>query len=89
MQRLIFQAMVYQIAKEIAAMASVLRFKLDGILLTGGMANSQLLCEAISDRVQALSDILIEPGENEMEALARAGLRILSGAESVKHYSGD
>jgi butyrate kinase len=86
---LIFQAMVYQIAKEIAAMASVLRFKLDGILLTGGMANSQLLCEAISDRVQALSDILIEPGENEMEALARAGLRILSGAESVKHYSGD
>ena len=59
---LIFQAMGYQISKEIAAMASVLKFKLDGILLTGGMANSQLLCESISDRVQALSKVYVEAG---------------------------
>ncbi|MBT3229923.1 MAG: butyrate kinase [Candidatus Marinimicrobia bacterium] len=84
---LIFQAMVYQISKEIAAMASVLKFKLDGILLTGGMANSQLLCESISDRVQALSEVYVEAGENEMEALAQAGLRILTGTESIKTYT--
>ena len=84
---LIFQAMVYQICKEIAAMASVLKFELDGILLTGGMANSQLLCSSISQRVQALAEIFVEPGENEMEALAQAGLRILSGAEPVKLYT--
>jgi butyrate kinase len=84
---LIFQAMVYQIAKEISAMASVLKFELDGILLTGGMANSQMLCDSISERVKALTEIFVEPGENEMEALATAGLRILSGAESVKHYT--
>lgn len=68
-------------------MASVLKFELDGILLTGGMANSQLLCSSISQRVQALAEIFVEPGENEMEALAQAGLRILSGAEPVKLYT--
>ena len=84
---LIFQAMVYQICKEIAAMASVLKFEMDGILLTGGMANSQLLCTSISQRVQAIAEIYIEAGENEMEALAQAGLRILLGAEPVKQYT--
>ena len=51
------------------------------------MANSQLLCESISDRVQALSEVYVEAGENEMEALAQAGLRILTGTESIKTYT--
>ncbi len=84
---LVFEAMVYQISKEIAAMASVLTFDLDGILLTGGMAHSQLVCTSITTRVQALTKVYIEPGENEMEALAQAGLRILAGTESVRQYT--
>jgi len=84
--RLIFEAMVYQISKEIAAMASVLKFDLDGILLTGGMAHSTALCDSISNRVGAVAEIFIEPGENEMEALAQAALRILAGVETVKTY---
>jgi len=84
--QLIYQAMVYQISKEIAAMASVHKFQMDGILLTGGMANSVSLCDSISERVQALTEIFVEPGENEMEAMAQAGFRILSGTE-VKNYS--
>lgn len=86
---LIFQAMVYQIAKEISAMASVLSFKIDGILLTGGMAHSALLCDSIEKRIQKLASVYIEAGENELEALAQAGLRILLGEESVKHYDQD
>ena len=86
---LIFQAMVYQISKEIASMASVLKFELDGILLTGGMANSQMLCDSISERVRPLTEIFVEAGENEMEALASAGLRIISGTESVMQYTQD
>ncbi|MEA3287831.1 MAG: butyrate kinase [Candidatus Marinimicrobia bacterium] len=84
---LIFQAMVYQISKEIAAMASVLEFNLDGILLTGGMARSTLLCESISTRVQAVATIHVEAGENELEALAEAGLQLLLGNEPEKRYS--
>ncbi len=83
---LIFQAMVYQIAKEISAMASVHKFKMNGILLTGGMAHSSLLCNAISDRISALTQVYLEPGENEMESLAQAGLRVLLAIEPVKNY---
>ena len=85
--QLIFQAMAYQISKEIAAMASVLKFNLDGILLTGGMAHSTLLCESISTRVRSVAAIHIEAGENELEALAEAGLQLLLGNEPVKNYS--
>ena len=84
--QLIFDAMVYQIAKEIAAMASVLLFQIEGVLLTGGMANSVLLCDSITSRVSAIAPIYIKPGENEMEALAQAGFRILNDEESVKIY---
>ncbi|MCF7824545.1 MAG: butyrate kinase [Candidatus Marinimicrobia bacterium] len=84
--QLIVGAMVYQIAKEISAMASVFAFKIDGILLTGGMAHSQKLCEAISARVQALTQIFVEAGEDELEALAQAGFRVMLGGEAIKIY---
>lgn len=83
---LIFHAMVYQVAKEIAAMASVLKFELNGILLTGGMANSQLLCDSLSKRIQTLGSVYIEPGENELQALAQAGFRVLQGNEEINTY---
>ncbi len=83
---LIFQAMAYQIAKEIAAMATVLACDLTGIILTGGMAHSTLLCSTISERVKAIATVHIEPGEHELEALAQAGLRILTGEASVQNY---
>ena len=84
--QLIFEAMVYQISKEIAAMASVLEFRMNGILLTGGMAYSRRLCQAIKQRLQRLGPLYIEAGENELEALAIAGARVLTGEETVKTY---
>jgi len=84
--KLIYSALIYQIAKEISAMASVLAFQLDGILLTGGMAHSDRLCKGITERVQSIAPISVEAGENEMLALAQAGLRILLEEESVKIY---
>lgn len=84
---LIYHSMVYQIVKEISAMASVLMFDFDGVLLTGGMANSELLCKSISQRIAPITTTYIAAGENEMEAMAQAAIRILSGAESVNSYS--
>lgn len=66
----VFDAMVYQIAKEIAAMTIPLAGDTDAIVLTGGMANSQRMCEAIRKRVSYLGRVLVYPGEREMEALA-------------------
>lgn len=86
---LIYHAMIYQIAKEIGAMASVFSFDLDGIILTGGMANSGQLCKAITTRVESLARIYIEAGENELQALAEAGLRIACGEELILQYESE
>ena len=84
--KLIYDAMVYQIAKEIGAMATVLRGEVNGILLTGGLARSDRLCRDIEQRVGFIAPVLVFPGENEMEALAEAGFRILKGEETPKEY---
>lgn len=60
-------------------MAAVLRFDIDAIVLTGGMANSKLLCDEISAYVRKLAPILILPGEEEMRSLAEGALRVLRG----------
>jgi len=81
---LVFDAMVYQHCKDIGAMAAVLRCDVDAIVLTGGIANSQKLCDAIKGYVGKLAPILVLPGEEEMRSLAEGALRVLrGGAASV------
>lgn len=57
----VFEAMVYQIAKEIAAMAVPLAGKVDGILLTGGMANNQRLCQSLQHHIGWIGPIYRYP----------------------------
>ena len=84
--RLIFEAMAYQVAQEIGARATNLKGKVDAIILTGGIARSQILNDWIKERVSFISDIHIYPGENELQALALAGLRVLRKEETPKVY---
>lgn len=83
--KLVFDALVYQYCKDIGAMAAVLKFNVDGIVLTAGMAHSKKLCDAISDYVHKLAPIIILPGEEEMRSLAEGALRVLHG-EKPKVY---
>lgn len=83
---LIYAAMIYQIAKEIGAMATTLEGKVDAIVLTGGIANSKRLTDAITRKVQFISQVLVFPGEDEMEALTLGALRVISGEERAKEY---
>ncbi|QDR80789.1 butyrate kinase [Sporomusa termitida] len=83
---LIYEAMAYQIAKEIGAMATVVRGRLDAIVLTGGLAHSRLLTNMICERVAFISQVLLYPGEDECAALAAGALRILRGEEEAKIY---
>ncbi|RME21100.1 MAG: butyrate kinase [Candidatus Zixiibacteriota bacterium] len=83
---LYFNAMAYQIAKEIGATAAVLRGEFEAIVLTGGMAHSKRLVDEISRHVAFMGPIEVVPGEFEMEALAAAGVRYLSGQEELKEY---
>ncbi len=83
--KLVIDAMAYQIAKEIGAMATVLEGKVDCIVLTGGMAYSEYLTKKIEKSVQFIAPVIIEAGEDEMEALNEGVLRLLDG-EKVKIY---
>lgn len=82
----VFEAMAYQIAKEIGAMATVLNGKVDAIVLTGGLAKSEMLTGWIVERVKFIAQVLIFPGDDEMKALAKGALRVLDGSEIAKQY---
>ncbi|NIP41167.1 MAG: butyrate kinase [candidate division Zixibacteria bacterium] len=83
---LIFNAMAFQIAKEIGAMTAVLKGKVDGIILTGGMANSRLLLDRIEDYLGQHAEIYEQPGELEMPALAAGAWRVIEGKEEALEY---
>ncbi len=84
--REVYQAMAYQTAKEIGAMASVLSGQLDGVVLTGGLARSDTFCDWVTERVGFLGPVLRFPGAFEMEALALGALRVLRGEEEALTY---
>jgi len=84
--RLIYEAMAYQCSKEICALAAVLEGKVDGIILTGGVAYDDMFVGWIKKRVSFLAPILVFPGEEEMRALALGALRVLRGDEKAHIY---
>lgn len=86
--KLVFDAMAYQVSKEIGAASSVLSGKVDGIILTGGLAYSQSFTELIMSRVNWIADVIVHPGENELQALTEGALRVLRGEEKAKDYPG-
>lgn len=83
---LIYEAMAYQVAKEIGAMAAVVYGQVDGIVLTGGLAYSQMLVKMITGRVQFIGPVIVHPGEDELKALVEGALRVLRGEEQAKVY---
>lgn len=84
---LVFAAMAYQTAKEIAAMSAALFGKVDAVLLTGGVARSEMFVEMVGLRVGHIARVRVYPGEREMEALAYYAGAALSGTEKIKSYA--
>ena len=72
-----FKAIAYQLAKDIGAMSAVLRYNVDAIIFTGGMAYSERFCDEIESYVGKIAPILRFPGEEEMRALAEGALKAL------------
>ncbi|HAA64486.1 MAG TPA: butyrate kinase, partial [Thermoanaerobacter sp.] len=85
--KLVFEAMAYQIAKEIGRMAAVLKGDVKSIILTGGLAYSKRLIEIIIDMTSFIAPITLYPGGDEMEALRDGALRVLRNIEKPKIYS--
>ena len=87
--KLVYSAMAYQIAKEIGSASAVLSGKVDGIIITGGLAFGKEFVDSILKRVDWIAPCYVKPGENEMLALAEGALRVLRREEKAKVYSSE
>jgi butyrate kinase len=80
--------LAYQVAKAAAALLPAFEGeKLDRVILTGGMARSELLVERLTHYLAGLPcGVTVYAGENELVALAKGALRVLYGKETAKEY---
>jgi len=85
--RFFFEAMAYQVAKTVGAMATTFTENPDGILITGAMANSKILVELIIKRIEKIGPIHIYPGDDDLEALAWNAMMMLRGEIKPKKYT--
>lgn len=83
---IVYDAMVYQMAKAIGEMATVVDGDVDAIIVTGGIAHSNMFTSKLKKKVGFISHVEIMPGENEMESLAFGALRVLKGEETAREF---
>lgn len=83
---LIMKVMIYQLAKSIGAMHAALKCQTDAILVTGGMAHSEILMNLLKDYIEGLAPIKVYPGEDELGALAENAYYVLTGEYKTKEY---
>ena len=87
--KLIVDAMVYQIAKNICAYSAPLKGKAMAVIITGALANSKRLVKEIKKYVGWVApQFLVFPGEDEMEALKDSAYAVLLGEEKPREYKG-
>jgi butyrate kinase len=82
----VFEAMAYNVAKEIGSLAAVLEGRVDAVVLTGGIAFDAHFVDLVRRRIEFLAPLIVLPGEDEMAALAQGALRVLLGEEEAKHW---
>ena len=86
---LFMKAFVLNIAKYIVSQGAVVDGKVDVIILTGGVAYSKDITDAITKKVSWLAPVKVYPGENELESLAENGYIILAGQTKIHTYNKD
>ncbi len=82
----VYEAMSYQVGKEIGACTTVLEGEIDAIALTGSLVYSKILLDSLLKKISFIAPVLLNPGENEMEALADAAMRYLNNEEELSVY---
>lgn len=85
---LVFHGMVYQCAKYAGAMAVALKGAVDAVILTGGIANAKTVADLMKEYIGWIAQVVVMPGEFEMEALAAGVLRVFRGEEQARIYTG-
>lgn len=84
--KVLIEAFVYQVAKAIGEMSVVLEGQVDAILLTGGIAHSTHIVEALTRKTGFIAPVITYPGEDEMEAMALNARLMLKGELKAEKY---
>ena len=79
-------AFTYQVAKDMGAMATVLKGKVDQIIVTGGIAYNAAVVDALKESAGFIAPFTVYPGEDELLALTQGALRVMNGEEEVMKY---
>lgn len=80
------EAFITQVAKDMGAMACVLKGKVDQIIVTGGIAYDKVVVAGLKEKAGWIAPMTVYPGEDELLALVQGGLRIMRGEEELKVY---
>ncbi len=84
--RLVMDAFIFQVCKDIGAEATVLKGKVDQIIITGGIAYNERITSAMKERIGFIAPVTVYPGEDELLALAQGAIRVMNGEEQAKVY---
>ncbi|SHI26869.1 butyrate kinase [Butyrivibrio fibrisolvens DSM 3071] len=84
--RLVMDAFIFQVCKDIGAQATVLKGKVDQIIITGGIAYNERITAAMKERIGFIAPVTVYPGEDELLALAQGAIRVMNGEEQAKVY---
>ncbi len=85
--RLVLDAFIFQLSKNIGAQAAVLKGKVDQIIITGGIAYNKGITDRITENVGFIAPVTVYPGEDELLALAQGALRVMNGEEEPGVYA--
>lgn len=83
---LIFEAMAYQIIKEIGSLYFIAKGEIDQVIFTGGLAENQLFSKYLLKYLPPFVQYTLYPGEDELGALAFGALDVLYEREPLKTY---
>jgi butyrate kinase len=84
----VYDAMSYQIAREIGAAVAVLCGKVDAVVFTGGMAGEKEFIDDINGYVGHFAKTIVYPGEFELEALATYAVQVQNREIKPRTYEG-
>ena len=85
--KLIYDAMILNVARNIAKLSVYVDGKVDNIILTGGIAYSEYFTKEVAKRVEFIAPVIVYAGENEMESLALGALRVQRGEEEARTFT--
>ena len=86
--KIVLDGMIYQNAKYVGSMAVALKGKVDAVILTGGIAYGAYFTGKMKEYIDWIAEVVVMPGEFELEALAAGALRVMRGEEEAKEYTG-